>query len=752
MASSVVAMKVSLNAQQYVNEMQAIEKSLNRMSFAQQQAAIENETDLKKQAALRKRFARENEQALNRRLRTENKALKITERDNRLLRQKEGLIKRNAAAYEKYAGFIAGASASILGLGYGIKRLTDISSRYAEQDAKLVSAVRATGQQLSFNIGSVREYAMQLSELSGITRDQVTSGTAMLTSFNLNEESVKKLMPLMVDMSAFLGQDMKSSALLMGKAMTTGLAALSRAGVTLTDVQKAAFDAADGTEKAAQLAKILGQNFGGAAANINAADQGMANFKVAVEEASVAIGDAIKDDVAFALQRVTHWITEATKGWKGFADLIGISATGKTREELEQVQNDIQGITQALKILRNENRITGESLGKIGDVFGRTLSSIDVQTNRQRYINELLIRRKSLMQDMNKLNQSGQVFEASDITKPKPQLKEAVQTKTSKINIAAKEDEFAEYNRINQAELDASKEQQDKITRGLLENLRKRGLITREAFKKSLDDVAWKERESALIEEGYSKSAAQLVVQSEKDKLAAETKRLEEAAKAKQKAREEERKQVEKDAEQTRLIRLEEKRFSEQLAKEERQAKEREEEKWANYRESQAQRSAGIAIGIAQTLANDIATGQENAAERALAAALTQYGGQLVGLGTKASYEGATRLVSSYGADPSGYGLLALGGAAIAAGVGMGAAGAAVNTSITGGAATSARGEPAQIGGVESQANEVGGRREGSEQTIIINAGGSVYGDMRGVVNDFAKASAKANRFNLGEL
>lgn len=120
------------------------------------------------------------------------------------------------------------------------------------------------------------------------------------------------------------------------------------------------------------------------------------------------------------------------------------------------------------------------------------------------------------------------------------------------------------------------------------------------------------------------------------------------------------------------------------------------------------------ATGALQGFITDVATGQENAAERAAAAFLTSTGNQLVGIGTKAVIEGA--IISANPLTPGlGLPMMGLGAAAIGVGIGMGAGGAAISASIA---------SPASAGSGSSAARDPGVNRGSGGR-----GGGSSEGD-----------------------
>lgn len=104
----------------------------------------------------------------------------------------------------------------------------------------------------------------------GIIGDEVNAaGQAQLGTFGLSAEAVKTLTPAMDDLiAATAGYEATTDsatqmANLMGKVMTGSVSALTRYGVTLDDNQKALLENGDEMTRAAVLAEVLKQNYGG---------------------------------------------------------------------------------------------------------------------------------------------------------------------------------------------------------------------------------------------------------------------------------------------------------------------------------------------------------------------------------------------------------------------------------------------------------------------------------------------------------
>lgn len=132
----------------------------------------------------------------------------------------------------------------------------------------------------------------------------------------------------------------------------------------------------------------------------------------------------------------------------------------------------------------------------------------------------------------------------------------------------------------------------------------------------------------------------------------------------------------------------------------------------------------GVLTAMSQTYFDEQVTGSKYSAEIAAAYALKAIGDQLVGFGTQQIFKGTALLIESAGADPRGYGLVALGGVAISAGVGMGAGSAKISADVS---AKQSADSASKDRGVNSGGGRGGGGGGGGEQVVFVNNYG-VYG------------------------
>jgi len=164
----------------------------------------------------------------------------------------------------------AGGVAAITGfLGDSVKE-----AQAAEGiQSQLAAVLKSTGGAAGVTADEINEMASNLSNLTGIEDDTIVSGQNMLLTFtNIGKDVFPETTQTMLDMSAAMGQDLKSSALQLGKALndpTQGMTALTRVGVTFTDEQKKMIESLQTSGDMAGAQKIilaeLAREFGGSA-------------------------------------------------------------------------------------------------------------------------------------------------------------------------------------------------------------------------------------------------------------------------------------------------------------------------------------------------------------------------------------------------------------------------------------------------------------------------------------------------------
>ena len=142
---------------------------------------------------------------------------------------------------------------------------------FNEQE-KALAKLEQSAKNQNWAEGAVEDLKAYNSELQkvGIIGDEVNAaGQAQLGTFALSAEAIKTLTPAMDDLLAATSgygttaDNATQMANLMGKVMTGNVGALTRYGVTLDENQKKLLTEGDEMTRAATLAEVLKQNYGG---------------------------------------------------------------------------------------------------------------------------------------------------------------------------------------------------------------------------------------------------------------------------------------------------------------------------------------------------------------------------------------------------------------------------------------------------------------------------------------------------------
>lgn len=116
----------------------------------------------------------------------------------------------------------------------------------AEQEkaeAKLEAVIRATGKAAGFTAGELKQTAAELQKITAIGDDTIINMQAILLTFrNIKGDQFQRATKAALDLSAVLDQDLRSSAISIGKALNDpikGLTTLQRVGIDFTESQRA---------------------------------------------------------------------------------------------------------------------------------------------------------------------------------------------------------------------------------------------------------------------------------------------------------------------------------------------------------------------------------------------------------------------------------------------------------------------------------------------------------------------------------
>lgn len=169
----------------------------------------------------------------------------------------------------------------------------------AKEEAKLNAVLESTRGISGMTKGSLAELNQEISKSAGLDDELVSAGEAVLLTFTkIGSEVFPDTMQAAADMAAVLGGDLQGKVTMIGKAMNdfSGYTALKRAGVSFTEEQLTQIENFKATNDLMGYQKLilseLVTEYGGAAAAINAAGDGVENLKVAQENLNEAMGES----------------------------------------------------------------------------------------------------------------------------------------------------------------------------------------------------------------------------------------------------------------------------------------------------------------------------------------------------------------------------------------------------------------------------------------------------------------------------
>jgi hypothetical protein len=247
-----------------------------------------------------------------------------------------------------------GVGAATAGLIESVKAASDAE----DIQAQLHSVLTSTGFAAGMSAGAINDLATELGNTTKFEDDAIVSGENLLLTFTgIGKDVFPDVTKTMLDMSQAMGQDLKSSALQLGKALNDpakGLTALTRVGVTFTDEQKSQIQALVGTGKASD-------------------DLVNAGVKLTKNQLKMIDGYGEEVDAMTAAKMAGITLTDAqTKLFEGMT-----SGEGKVKAQqllLAELKKEFGGSAEAAgQTASGQFEIFKNKLGNIGEEIGTSL-------------------------------------------------------------------------------------------------------------------------------------------------------------------------------------------------------------------------------------------------------------------------------------------------------------------------------------------------------------------------------------------
>lgn len=229
-------------------------------------------------------------------------------------------IRRNSLAIG--AGMTAVGGGILALLGTSLKAAGEAEDALAQLEAVL----KSTGGAAGLTSEELQKMASGLQEVTTYDDEMIMSAESLLLTFTkIGRDVFPEALGSVLDMSTALGQDLKSSAIQLGKALNDpirGVTALQRVGVAFTETQreqiKAMVEAGDVMGAQKLILAELNMEFGGsAAAAANTFNGAMAQMKNALGDLFEVIGNALTDgggikglveQIQSIIERTTAWV------------------------------------------------------------------------------------------------------------------------------------------------------------------------------------------------------------------------------------------------------------------------------------------------------------------------------------------------------------------------------------------------------------------------------------------------------------
>jgi hypothetical protein len=262
------------------------------------------------------------------------------------------------------------AAGALVGLGKVLVDSVGEATAAQQGQAQLAAVLKSTGGAAGVTAAMANELATALSEVTRYEDDAILAGENMLLTFtNIGKDIFPDTTEAMLDMSTALGQDLKASAVQLGKALNDpikGVTALQKVGVTFTAEQKkqiAALVKAGQTAKAQKLIlEELRREFGNSA---KAAGQTLAGqmyiLNNRIKNVKESIGTALLPGLTALANALGPVVTGAATAFGSWLATAG--------PKLATFANNVAGVVTAIQTFGLASPAAGQALDAL---FGGT--------------------------------------------------------------------------------------------------------------------------------------------------------------------------------------------------------------------------------------------------------------------------------------------------------------------------------------------------------------------------------------------
>ena len=270
------------------------------------------------------------------------------------LKRSIGALRNNMLLYAFTIGAIQRVTTNLI----STYRKQIEAERLLENNLRNISNVSQDAAQ------NLKELASGLQQTTNFGDEAIISAQSLLATFQLNEATIARLTPRLLDMSAAMGTDLRSSAILLGKAFIGETSRLKQIGLVIDEFGLASARAKGPIEEAAFLLKTFDDNFKGAAeairntplGELDGLNMALGDLTEELGRTSIPLETFIVQLKQAAVQGLTTWAfffvewSKLSKG--GLGDVLVISeayenAAKRVRDIMKGATKDVSDFGQA---------------------------------------------------------------------------------------------------------------------------------------------------------------------------------------------------------------------------------------------------------------------------------------------------------------------------------------------------------------------------------------------------------------------
>lgn len=317
---------------------------------------------------------------------------------NKLSKQSEKLSNRMGSLKKVTGLFNIQALAAAAGLAMliaGVKSAINAFQAQEQAEARLVQALKNQNAFTEKNITSLKLLASQLQQTTIFGDEQTISAMAMLASFKLNAAQIATITPIMQDLATMTSKvtgeqmDLEGVAKLVGLALEGQAGRLKQAGISLTNLETAAINAADRQQKLAIITGVMEKNAKDlAVATGRTATAALQRFSNTLGDLREVIGEVIvlgMQESVTSIESVVRAFINISKEMKGTSD------TAKEQSESMKILQEVNdmmtssNISGAIgwKLITEGSKAYNESLIDMKPTFDEQV--VDVQKMTEEY-------------------------------------------------------------------------------------------------------------------------------------------------------------------------------------------------------------------------------------------------------------------------------------------------------------------------------------------------------------------------------